>query len=101
MLRGFINRIILKLYRLGASLHQENIYEDFRKQYDLHETFRFNGVDIILSGEGKIRCGKDSYVGSYSTLLAYKNCEVVIGEGCSISYNVRMYTHSSDADQDF
>ncbi len=101
MLRRFINRIILKLYRLGASLHQDNIYEGFRKIYDLHETFRFNGVDIILAGEGKIRCGKDSYIGSYSTLLSYKDCEVVIGDGCSISYNVRMYTHSSDADQDF
>jgi|SRR5882724_3247917 len=101
MLPGFVKRIILKLYRVGFSLHQESIYDDFRKKYDLHATFRFNGGDIILTGEGRIKCGKGSYIGSYSTLLAYRDCEVVIGEGCSISYNVRMYTHSSDADQDF
>lgn len=93
-------KFILKLYRIAKHEEEVRVYNSFRKKYDLDSTFRFNGEDILLYGDGEIQIGKNSYIGSYSTVLAYKACKVTIGEGCNISHNVRMYTQSYDADRD-
>ena len=101
MLKKFILNKLIRLYKIAASESQNRIYEQYRNKYSLDKTFRFNGVDILLYGDGQIHCGKGSYIGAYSSVLAYKNCTVIIGEGCSISHNVRLYTHTNEADQDF
>ena len=45
--------------------------------------------------------GKNSYIGSNSTLELAEGCTIRIGNNCQISHNVRMYTSSSDPNQDF
>ena len=89
-----------KLYlELKDSFIQEN-YKSFRRKYQIPDEFKFNGEGISFYGKGKITCGTNSYIGSYSTIQADENCEVSIGNNCSISHNVRIYTASKIADQD-
>lgn len=69
--------------------------------YSIEKSFRFNGRSIILYGDGDFNFGKDSYVGSLSTLQSVSGCKINIGEKCKISHNVRIYTQSALADSDF
>lgn len=71
-----------------------------RYRYDVDSSFKFNGKEIQFYGEGKIETGAGSYIGSYSSIQAFKSFKVIIGKGCMISHNVRIYTSSLDADQD-
>ena len=80
---------------------EEYRYEKHRGTYELAESFRFNGWDIRLYGDGRIRIGEKTYIGRYSSLQSDKNCEISIGKGCAISHNVRIYTTTYDPDQDF
>lgn len=92
-----------KLYQLiekALSFHQEYEYWRYRKKYNLHETSRFNGRYIKFYGEGNIVMGEDSYIGNLSTITAIKGYNVIIGKGCAISHNVRIYTSTYHADVD-
>lgn len=77
-----------------------NRQKQFREKYSIDESFRFNGEDILFYGNGRIICGKYSYIGDYSTVQAHDDCQVEIGNNCSISHNVRIYTTTNIADQD-
>jgi len=79
----------------------ECIYDHYRKIYDIDPTFRFNGVGIILYGDGEIILGANSYIGRYSSIQAYKGCKVKIGNNCALSHFVMIYTCNALADQDF
>lgn len=70
----------------------QNKYKQFRSKYEIHPTFGLSGVGIQLYGEGRIKLGKNSYMGNYSTILSYVGCVVEVGANCSISHNVRLYT---------
>ncbi|HQG76623.1 MAG TPA: acyltransferase [Bacteroidales bacterium] len=76
-------------------------YDAFRKRYDISNSFHFNGSHISFYGNGKIICGDFSYIGSLSTIQAYDDCIVFIGKHTQISHNVRIYTQTNIADQDF
>jgi maltose O-acetyltransferase len=91
---------LIKLYNKMIKLSSDNNFIIYRKVYNLSETFRFNGKDILFYGEGKIFCGDNSYIGNLSTIQASKDCFVKIGTNTSISHNVRIYTSSNDANQD-
>jgi len=67
-----------------SSIDFKSSYINYFKKYSISKSFRFNGS-----------------IGSYSTVQASKNCKVVIGKNTSISHNVRIYTESNFADQDF
>lgn len=84
-----------------SNLYYKVLYAQFRNKYDIDRTFRFNGKEIIFYGEGQIIINKNSYIGSYSTIQADKNQKIVIGKNCMISHNVRVYTSTAFADQDF
>lgn len=77
------------------------IYNEYRKKYNLTPSFRFNGLNILFYGDGKIETGTNSYVGEYSTVYSHKNRSVRIGNGVRIGHNVRIYTLTNVADQDF
>jgi maltose O-acetyltransferase len=94
-------RWLLNLYRILKEFNQKEIYEKYRNQYEIDEKFRFNGEDIIFYGEGEIRCNESSYIGAYSTIQSSKGNKVIIGKGCQISHNVRIYSQSANADQNF
>ena len=72
-----------------------------RQKYQIASNFRFNGEMILFYGEGEIICKEDSYVSDYSMLQSYTGCKILIGKGCSISSNVRIFTQTDVADQDF
>ena len=71
-------------------------YMIYRKTYNIDESFLFNGVDIEMYGYGDIVIGKNSYMGNRCALASSKGCKIVIGDNCSISHNVRIYTINRD-----
>ncbi len=89
------------IYKEARDAHWENVYNSYREKYSLSKSFKFNGVGVSFYGEGEITICDNSYVGNYSTIQAYNDCIVYIGDNCAISHNVRIYTFSYEADQDF
>ena len=73
----------------------------YRKIYTIHPDFKFNGGNIELYSDGEIILNKNSYIGSFSTLQSSIGTKIEIGVNCQISHNVRIYTSTSIADQDF
>lgn len=76
-------------------------YSLLRKRYDISETFKFNGKNIQMYGDGQIIIGDNTYIGENSALQAVENCKIQIGDFCAISHNIRIYTSSYIADQNF
>lgn len=93
----FLSRIFEKI----ILYNQQSTYSKFRKKYTISPSFRFNGNHILFYSNGDIVCGENSYIGEYSTIQAAQGCKVEIGKGCMISHNVRMYTSTAVADQNF
>lgn len=77
------------------------MYSKYRCKYEISPDFKFNGAGIIFFGCGKIIIGRSSYIGGLSTIQASEGMSVVIGNDCSISHNVRIYTKTDVADSDF
>lgn len=101
MIKAIIYKIIRRVFYKMRNLEQSIIYKEFRNKYEISSNFIFNGGFIEFYGEGRIVCGEDSYIGSYSTVQAYNGTKVIIGKKCQISHNVRIYTNTTLADQDF
>ena len=100
-MKDFIKKLILKLFKFGNALILEEKYNSYRNKYNLSASFRFNGDGILLYGNGVIEIGDKSYVGHNTFIQSKEGCKVVIGKGCSISHNVKFYTSTDEADQDF
>lgn len=93
----FVVRMLKKL----RWVYWHIIYMDYKKQYDVCDSFGFNGAQILIYGLGDIALGENSYIGDGSTIQSVYGAKVIIEEGCQISHNVRIYTQSVDADADF
>ena len=93
-------KIIEWIYLRYSNMYWKLIYRSIRSKYKISTTFKFNGKEIQFYGDGLIQAGNNSYIGSYSSIQAHHNCKVVIGEGCMLSHNVRIYTSSLIPDQD-
>lgn len=78
---------------------QQATYNHYRNKYSLADSFRFNGGGIVFHGEGAIRIGSNTYLGRHSYISAFTNTKVQIGNNCSISQNVKIYTISNQTDQ--
>ena len=107
---GFLIKLIFKYspknvlsecFSQLTDINERIRYDAFRKRYDISNSFHFNGSHISFYGNGKIICGDFSYIGSLSTIQAYDDCIVFIGKHTQISHNVRIYTQTNIADQDF
>lgn len=96
-----IKRLFGMLFIRLQDIRNNCIYSVFKNKYDVNESFRFNGYRILLYGEGDIVLGDNSYIGSLSTIQSVKGMRVDIGKNCCISHNVRIYTETDIADQDF
>lgn len=96
-----IKRILGFIYGKSRQFYYERRYNEFKHLYKINSTFGFNGTDIRIYGEGNIIVGENSYIGSNSTIQLNKENTVFIGHNCQISHNVRMYTASTDPNQDF
>ena len=95
-----INKIILRVLNKIERTHWNLKYAEFRKKYEIHPTFGFSGFGISFNGNGRIICGKDSYIGRRSVVVVESPHKIKIGEKCRISYNVSIFTVSGVADQD-
>ncbi len=93
--------LIYKLLYNISNYHQNLRYKIYRNNYSISDDFRFNGKDIFFYGKGYLKIENNSYIGSLSTIQLHENCSVTIGQGCSISHNVRIYTTTKDPDFDF
>jgi len=97
MIQSLIYRVINKLVKIYWGFN----YSVLRSKYEINKTFRFNGPHIQIYGDGSFLTGKNSYIGSFSTIQINRKSKVKIGNNCRISHNVRMYTQSIIPDQDF
>ena len=75
-------------------------YELYRKRYNIHPSFIFNGDGVLLKGKGSINLGEGSYMGRYSTICVGEGNKVEIGSKCCISHFVSMCADQAVADQD-
>lgn len=110
-MKKWIGNILIKLIlnanetlRRKLFIHLENDnfqfkIDSYKKKYQIKNSFRFNGQNILFYGNGNIFCGENSYIGNNSTIQAYDNYMVRIGNNCSISHNVRIYTSSNETNQ--
>lgn len=76
-------------------------YSFYKNKYNIESTFKFNGENIKFYGDGQICLGDKSYIGELSSIQACEGQKVVIGKNCRISHNVRIYSSSAIANQDF
>lgn len=98
---NFLKRFIGIIFLRVGHIRQECIYSLYRSKYSICKSFKFNGDNIEFYGPGEIICKENSYIGSYSTVQAFQGTKVEIGKKCQISHNVRIYTNTLIADQDF
>jgi maltose O-acetyltransferase len=92
--------ILVRVLLAFSAVYWRLIYAEFRSRYDISPTFRFNGNNILLYGNGMIQLGENSYISDNSTLHASCGHRVKIGVYCHISSNVRIFTESVQADSD-
>lgn len=100
-MRSFILKFAAKIFVFLRNCHRDYQITLYRQKYSISKSFRFNGHDITLYGQGKIILGDNSYIGAGSTWQAGEGCTIKVGNSCRISHNVRAYTYSSVADADF
>jgi len=85
----------------ARSIYWRMVYRGYSERYHLDPTFRFNGPGIEFYGDGSIEVGRDSYIGSLSTLQVSAGHRVRVGARCRISHNVRIYTQTVASETDF
>lgn len=88
---------MLKIIRYLIRWYWNSYYKEYRKKYDLSETFNFNGVNIELYGDGLIQIGANTYCGNRCALSSKLGFSIKIGSNCSISHNVRIYTSNRNS----
>lgn len=71
------------------------------EKYDIHPTFIFNGEKILMYGDGKIIIGENSYIGRHSSIQATQGYQVRIGKNCKIGPCFKIWTQTSNVDNDF
>lgn len=98
---NLIIKPIAVLYTFFKKCNQLNIYNVYRRKYDIHDSFIFNGCDIIFQGNGEINIGAHSYIGRYSSLNASENTKISIGKNCKIGPCFNIWTQSSYVNHDF
>lgn len=96
-----MKRLIGKIFRKIKAWEEKDRLSQLRRTYLIPDSFRFNGNDILIYGKGSLEIGENSYIGSLSTIQLQEGNKVKIGDGCSISHNVRIYTSSKDPNFDF
>ncbi|WP_084631162.1 acyltransferase [Ferrimonas senticii] len=89
------------IYRFLENSHIKSRERKFKRRYSLDKSFDCKRINVHFYGKGDIIGGKNSYVGHQTAIQVASGCYVRIGENVRISHNVRMYTTSTNTDQDF
>ncbi len=98
---SFFHSIIFKIVRKIKTIYVNQVYQEYRRLYNIDDTFRFNGEKILFGGKGKIICKANSYIGDNSSISSNEGYFVEIGKNCAISHNVKFYNNSYISDADF
>jgi len=72
-------------------------YAQYRSQYDIADSFRFQGESTKLNGAGQIQIGPEGYIGGNCKIACPHGTTVDIGRACAIGSNVRIYTSNKAA----
>lgn len=94
----YLNKVLLKLFRIPKRLYYYMLYQSFRERYDISNDFQFNGEKIEMYGEGDIYLSRGSYCGNYCVFQSAKGCSIHVGKNTAIAHNVRIYTKNRSAD---
>jgi maltose O-acetyltransferase len=97
-MKSFLISILAYFYRVLETSYFKYTYSQYRTKYKIPRSFKFNGKAILLYGNGTLDIGENSYIGSYSSLQVSEGSTLEIGDNCSISHNVRIYTESNLSD---
>lgn len=100
-MKNLLIRLFHYIYKYADRSYWSYIYRTYKKVYEVHDFFLFNGRNIKLMGEGKIILGPHSYIGDNSTFSVNKDCSIKVGKYCSMSHNIKMYANTYIVDQDF
>jgi maltose O-acetyltransferase len=95
------NKILAKIFSIFKNAYDLNIYESYRKKYDIDESFFFNGEGTLMYGDGKIKILENSYIGRFSLIQVSSGQGVSIGKNCSIGPFFKIWTQTADVNSDF
>lgn len=97
----FIKIIASRFFNFASRCSRQRIYDGYRKRYNIHPSFIFNGEGILMYGGGKINIKENSYIGRYSLLQVSAGNSIDIGKGCKIGPFFHVWSESSCADDDY
>lgn len=87
-----IKKLIAKSFFFIQKTAWNYEYTKYKETYNISKSFKFNGFNIKFYGNGEIIIGENSYIGQHSSIQSYDDCKVIIGNNCSISHFVKIYT---------
>ena len=89
------------LFRALEKAHIKEKEAKYKRRYSIDSTFDLKRSHVRFYGKGDIIGGAESYVGHNTAIQAMLGYTVKIGRRTRISHNVRMYTSSTETQQDF
>lgn len=99
--KNLIIKCLALIYRYLNTSNELYEQQKLRGKYDIHPTFIFNGEKILMYGDGKIIIGENSYIGRHSSIQATQGYQVRIGKNCKIGPCFKIWTQTSNVDNDF
>ena len=78
-MKKIVIKIFSKMFSVLKASYEVDVYNGYRKLYNLDDTFIFNGEGTLFYGYGEINIGKNSYIGRFSTLQVSKETKIQIG----------------------
>ena len=100
-MKSFIINVLAKVYYILKQSYWKNNYKSYYKKYDIDPSFRFNGDNIIMYGNGDIIIGSNSYIGRYSNIQVSTNYYVKIGNNCKIGPFFKIWSQTADPNSNF
>ena len=100
-MKRIVVNCIIRFYNRLEAYNQRIVYTRYRAQYEIDRKVRFNGKNIRLYGNGRIVIAENTYLGEMCNLQSSDNNIIQIGRNCAISHNVKIYTCTYDADNNF
>lgn len=94
---NIFKKLIALVFALSKKYYWESKYDEYRKKYDIHPTFKFNGDGILMYGDGQITIGAGGHIGRFSQIQSISGCKVSVGSNCWISHFVKIYTQGRGA----
>ncbi len=94
----WLTRLMSFVYSRLRAAHNQRCYDLYRERHEIAPSFRFNGHDVVIYGEGRFQAGPGSYIGARSFVALSPGTKVAIGRNCRIGRGTNIYTTTVDAD---